>query len=230
MIIHLVFDVLAASCSLLMTLLVYHWRLAVAAQRIESAGAGYALALVCGAVVGGFGAGSLNLWISGEAAIARSIIGALAGAIAAIEVFKRARGITGSTGIIFVPAFCTSVAVGRWGCFFSGIDDRTFGNASTLPWARDFGDGVLRHPVQIYESLAMALFLLWVLNRLSRRDPFVLRNGFYLMAGYYGAQRFVWEFLKPYGALTGPFNLFHFIAAGLMIYAGAMMRRSGDAQ
>ena len=28
------------------------------------------------------------------------------------------------------------------------------------------------------------------------------------------AQRFLWEFLKPYQTLLGPFNLFHFICAG----------------
>ena len=73
-------------------------------------------------------------------------MGALAGAILAIEAFKRLRGIKGSTGIIFVPAFCTSVVVGRWGCFFAGLEDRTYGIATMLPWGRDFGDGVPRHP------------------------------------------------------------------------------------
>jgi phosphatidylglycerol---prolipoprotein diacylglyceryl transferase len=223
MTVHLVFDLLAAVSALAMTLFAVRWRLAGAAGKIEHAGAGYAVSLVTGAAAGGFGAGSLNLWLSGEPAVARSIVGALAGAIIAIELFKRARGIKGSTGIIFVPAFCASAAVGRWGCFFAGLEDRTYGIATALPWGRDFGDGVLRHPVQIYESLAMAGFLAWLLNGLRKRDAFILRNGFYLMAGFYGAQRFLWEFLKPYGTLIGPFNLFHFISAGLMIYAGAMM-------
>ena len=230
MAIHLAFDVLAACSSLLMTVFAYRWRLADAGARIERAGYGYALALVAGAAIGGFGFGSLNLWLSGEVAVARSIIGALVGAIIAIECFKAARGMKGSTGIIFVPAFCTSVVVGRWGCFFAGLDDRTHGIATALPWGRDFGDGVLRHPVQLYESFALAAFLVWLLLRLRSPDSFVMRNGFYLMAGFYGAQRFLWEFLKPYAAIFGPFNLFHFLCIGLMIYAGAMMRRSGDAQ
>ena len=50
-----------------------------------------------------------------------------------------------------------------------------------------------------------------------------MRHGFYLLVLVYAGQRFIWEFLKPYGALLGPFNLFHFICAGLMIYSLAMM-------
>ena len=149
--IHTAFDLLAAASALTMTALVYRWRLADAGQKIEQAGLGYALALVVGAVIGGFGAGTLNLWLSGEPGIGRSIVGALAGAIAAIELFKAAKGIRGSTGIIFVSAFATSVMVGRWGCYLSGLDDHTYGTATSLPWGHDFGDGVLRHPVQLYE-------------------------------------------------------------------------------
>jgi len=51
-----------------------------------------------------------------------------------------------------------------------------------------------------------------------------MANGFYLLVAFYATQRFVWEFLKPYGKLIGPFNLFHLICAGLFCYSFAMMR------
>ncbi len=223
MLIHTIFDLLAAVSALTMTFVVYRWRLVEAGEKIEQAGIGYASALVAGAALGGFGAGTLNLWLSEAPGIGRSIIGALAGAIIAVELFKRWRGISGSTGIIFVPGFATSVMVGRWGCYLSGLQDQTHGSPTTLPWGRDFGDGVLRHPVQIYESFTMAAFLTVALLLIGRRDPFFLRNGFYLLVLVYGSQRFVWEFLKPYGAVAGPLNLFHFICAGLVIYSLAMM-------
>ena len=210
-----------------MTVVVYRWRLMDAGQKIESAGLGYALALVAGAAIGGFGAGTLNLWLTGAPGIGRSIVGALAGAIAAIEIFKAAKGIHGSTGLIFVPAFATSVTVGRWGCFLSGLDDHTHGTPTGLPWGHDFGDGISRHPVQLYESFTMGAFLLVALVLIGRRQPFFMRNGFYLLVLTYGAQRFVWEFLKPYGTILGPFNLFHFLCAGLVIYSLAMMGRTG---
>lgn len=118
--VHAWFDIAAALIAAAMTVGCFFWRLRDAATRIERAGTGYPVALVLGAAVGGYAAGTANLWLSGEPGVARSIVGALAGAITAIEVYKWARGITGSTGIIFVPAFCTSVVIGRWGCFYSG--------------------------------------------------------------------------------------------------------------
>ena len=223
MLIHTIFDVLAAASALVMTVLVYRWRLGQAGGRIEQAGIGYALALVMGAALGGFGAGTLNLWLSDVPGIGRSIVGALGGAIVAVELFKRWRGISGSTGIIFVPAFAMSVTVGRWGCFLSGLEDQTYGTPTALPWGHDFGDGVLRHPVQIYESLTLGAFLLVALIMIGRRLRFFMTNGFYLLVLTYGLQRFLWEFLKPYGTLVGPFNLFHFICAGLVIYSLVMM-------
>lgn len=223
--IHTVFDLLAACAALGMTLFVYNWRLRDAGQRIDSAGPLYGVALVAGAAIGGFGAGTLNLWLSATPGIGRSIVGALAGAIVAVEIFKRLRGISGSTGLIFVPAFATSVVVGRWGCFLSGLDDETFGTPTALPWGHNFGDGIARHPVQLYESFTMLVFLLVALVLIAGRNTFFMRNGFYLLVLVYAAQRFLWEFLKPYGAVVGPFNLFHLICAGLVIYSLIMMAR-----
>lgn len=225
--VHAWFDIAAAMAAATMTVGCFFWRLRDAATRIDQAGFGYACALVIGAVLGGYAAGTANLWLSSEAGVARSIVGALAGAIVTIEIFKRARGITGSTGIIFVPAFCTTVMIGRWGCYYSGLTDHTHGCPTTIPWAHDFGDGVPRHPVQLYESAAMAAFLVSALVMLARRDPFFMRNGFYLMVLWYAAQRFCWEFLKPYAPVLGPLNLFHLVCLGLMGYAVWMMRSNG---
>jgi hypothetical protein len=57
-----------------------------------------------------------------------------------------------------------------------------------------------------------------------------MRNGFYLMVLFYAGQRFLWEFLKPYGTLFGPFNLFHLVCAGLALYAWLMMRKPDERQ
>ena len=79
--------------------------------KIEHAGFGYAAALLVGAALGGYGFGTLNLWLTHVPGIGRSIVGALAGGIAGIEIYKALRGIKGSTGIVFVPAFATTVVV-----------------------------------------------------------------------------------------------------------------------
>lgn len=225
MLIHTLFDLLSACAALGMTVFVYNWRLKEAGKKIDSAGPLYGVALLAGAAIGGFGAGTLNLYLSSEPGLGRSIVGALAGAIAAVEIFKRVRGIAGSTGLIFVPAFATSVVVGRWGCFLAGISDETHGTPTALPWGHDFGDGVMRHPVQLYESFTMLAFLVVALVLIGQRNAFFMRNGFYILVLVYAGQRFLWEFLKPYGAVVGPFNLFHLICAGLVIYSFTMMAR-----
>ena len=97
---------------------------------------------------------------------------------------------------------------------------------TSVPWGRDFGDGITRHPVQLYEAAAMLAFLVLVLDRLARRDTFFLRNGFYLFTGFYALQRFAWEFLKPYAAVAGPLNIFHLAALGAILYASVMIART----
>ena len=182
----------------------------------------YIAFLIFGAGVGAVLFGTANLWLSHEAGIARSIEGGIAGAIIAIELYKRMQGITERTGARFALPLAVGVAIGRIGCFLSGIEDFTYGTPTALPWGHDFGDGVLRHPVQLYESASMAAFALVYVVRVLRRNRFVIENGFYLAVGFYGAQRFLWEFVKPYGAAVGPFTLFHILSAGLVVYAIVM--------
>jgi len=183
----------------------------------------YLAALVFGAGVGAVAFGSANMWLSGISGVARSIEGAVAGGVVAIELYKRMAGITLRTGARFALPFAVGVAVGRIGCFLSGLDDFTYGTPTALPFGHDFGDGVMRHPVQLYESAAMAGFAAVYAWRVLNRDRFWIEQGFYLAVGWYGLQRFVWEFLKPYGTLIGPFTLFHFLSAAVFFYAVAMI-------
>jgi prolipoprotein diacylglyceryltransferase len=179
----------------------------------------YIVAASLGATAGAYVFGSANLWLSGVPGVARSIEGALAGAIIAVEILKWRAGIRSSTGLRFVAPLAAAIAVGRIGCFLAGLDDMTYGTPTSLPWRVDFGDGIGRHPVQLYESVAMATFLFAFLVLARRTGDRVQRTGFYLFVAVYAAQRFVWEFLKPYGTVIGPFNLFHLLSLALFAYA-----------
>ena len=55
------------------------------------------------------------------------------------------------------------MALGRVGCHLAGLTDGTYGTATTLPWALDLGDGVARHPTNLYEIgfLLLLAGLLW---------------------------------------------------------------------
>ncbi|MFO1085239.1 MAG: prolipoprotein diacylglyceryl transferase family protein [Reyranellaceae bacterium] len=226
--IHAVFDVAAWLASMAVFWLTTRRLLPAAmlpANRVPYPGA-YAIAAGMGALCGAMLFGTANALLSGERAIGFSMVGGIAGAIASVEAFKHMAGVTGSTGIAFAAPFCATVAVGRWGCFFAGLADFTYGTPTGLPWGVDFGDGMSRHPVQLYEAFSMTAMLVVLIERLIARDRFWLANGFYLAVGWYALQRFVWEFFKPYATLIGPFNLFHIVCLGLLLYAGSMIRRT----
>lgn len=223
---HLIFDLAAwGSAALLGVLLRRSWLKGRSLAAVPKLDGGYFLALVGGAIPGAWLAGSVVSLQGSHPALSHSVVGALAGAIVGVEIYKARRGIAASTGSTFVGPFALGVVIGRFGCFFSGITDGTYGTPTALPWGVDLGDGVSRHPVQLYESAAMTVFLTIYLLGLSRGREWALRRGFYVMCFWYGGQRFVWEFLKPYPALIGPFNLFHVVCGGLVAYGWIYYRQ-----
>lgn len=224
MAIHSLFDALALVAGLIVFRLVPAAAPGVPAQPWQVHPLYIGLASL-GATVGAYLAGSANLWLTGVGGIGRSIEGALAGAILAIELLKWRAGLRGSTGLRLVAPLAAAIAVGRIGCFLAGLDDMTSGTPTRLPWGVDFGDGVPRHPVQLYESAMMAAFCIGFLLLLRRDREQLRRTGFYWFVAFYAGQRFLWEFLKPYGTVIGPFNLFHLLSLVLIAYAAVFVRR-----
>ncbi len=188
----------------------------------------YFVALAMGAAIGAWLAGSLNTVPVGLAP-SHSIAGALGGGIAGVELWKWRHGVRRSTGGAFVLPLATGIMVGRWGCLFAGLPDLTYGTPTGLPWGVDLGDGIARHPVEIYESLAMALFIVVYVRARGRGAAWAQTRAFYAFVIWYGAQRFCIEFLKPYPRIFGPFNLFHIIAAGLVCYGCLWWKRADRA-
>ncbi len=183
----------------------------------------YTLVLLLGAGNGAMLAGTFNLWLQFPDALGHSVLGAIIGGIVTVEIFKHVHSLRHSTGVSWAMPLATAIAVGRLGCYFSGLPDYTYGIETSMPWGVNFGDGVTRHPVQLYESSAMLLFALSSLVALWRHSAWYHRNGFYAFCLFYGLQRFVWEFLKPYAPLLGPLNLFHLLCLLLIGYALARM-------
>jgi len=148
----------------------------------------------------------------------KSIIGGLLGGLAGVEIAKKLDGVQGSTGDVFVWPLMLGMAIGRIGCFLSGLDDHTAGNPTSLPWGVDFGDGMPRHPTQLYEVVFLALWavlLAWRGDRLSRPgDRFRA-----FMVGYL-LYRLCIESIRPiplhyFGVLSG---LQLLCVAGLLYY------------
>ncbi len=85
----------------------------------------------------------------------KTIVGGLLGGMTGIELAKKSMGIESRTGDPLVLPLAVGMSIGRLGCFFSGLDDATYGVATSLPVGVDFGDGVSRHPTQLYEIFAI---------------------------------------------------------------------------
>ena len=160
------------------------------------------LALLLSAGVGALGGSRLLAWLDG-AADGKTILGGILGGWIAVEIAKRGLGIRRPTGDAFVLPLIGAMAVGRVGCFLAGLSDGTYGSPTTLPWGVDLGDGVSRHPVQLYE-IAFLLACGAVLIRMRAR----LRPGdsFLIFVAAYCAFRLGIDFSKP-GRPISPFGM-----------------------
>ncbi len=100
----------------------------------------------------------------------KTIVGGLLGGLIGVELAKKWAGWKSSTGDDFAYPMIIGIAIGRIGCFLTGLDDHTYGTATTLFTGVDFGDGVLRHPTQLYEMgfLIVLGIVLYPLYRQSR--------------------------------------------------------------
>lgn len=129
-------------------------------------------------------------------AFGQTIVGGLIGGLIGVEIAKKIVGITHSTGDMFVLPFCLGLMVGRIGCFLAGLHDGTFGVATSLPWAIDFGDGIPRHPTQLYDMFwCIAMLILIKINYPKWQT--VAGFSFKVMFASYLAWRLWVDGLKP---------------------------------
>ena len=132
----------------------------------------------------------------------KTIVGGFLGGLIGVELTKKRLGVTASSGDLMVFPLLLGLAIGRLGCFLSGLEDGTYGTATTLPWGIDFGDGMRRHPTNLYEILFLAALGL-LLGLLERRGPLADGRRFQLFLSGYLLFRLLVEFVKPTAALPG---------------------------
>ena len=132
----------------------------------------------------------------------KTVVGGLLGGWLGVEIAKRLAGIQRRTGDLFALPLCLGIAIGRVGCLVAGLADDTYGMPTSLPWAVDLGDGVGRHPVQVYEILFLAALAVVLGSKV--RLPEGAR--FRIFLGGYLGWRFAIDFLKLQ-PLVGGLNL-----------------------
>lgn len=147
-------------------------------------------------------------WLADGKTITVGLIGAYLG----VELAKLALRVKVKTGDTYALPLALALAVGRWGCYFNGCCG---GVPTRWPWGVDFGDGIRRHPTQIYESL-FHLSMAAILLEIMRRDWFRLqRLKLYLIA--YGCFRFATEFIRPEPALWLGLTYYQGVALVLIV-------------
>lgn len=158
----------------------------------------------------------------------KTIVGGLLGGWLAVELVKRLAGIRSRTGDLFAVPLCIGIAIGRIGCFFAGLADDTYGTPTTLPWGVNFGDGIPRHPTQLYEFVFLALLavLLYRWNAKPHREGLIFRA---FMAAYL-TWRLLIDFIKPQPLVHG-LNMIQWacIAGLLALLAGEVVAQRPNA-
>ena len=121
--------------------------------------------------------GSITALAQGFAQGGKSIVGGILGGILGVKLVKRFFGapVGENTRLSFGDETVWPIGVGliiaRIGCFLSGMADDTYGVATSLPWGWDYGDGIGRHPAQLYEigATAVLLALIWRFRHKAKR-------------------------------------------------------------
>ena len=182
---------------------------------IGAAGGAFLFSHLLGVLEQPLPASGLTLpYILGNKTVAGGFLGGLIG----VELIKKAIGVRTSSGDLMTYPLILGLMTGRVGCFLEGLEDGTYGIPSTLPWAMDLGDGLRRHPTNLYEIAF--LLLLWLsLTGLEKRRTLSNGSRFKLFLSAYLLFRFAIEFIKPaYGYPIGLSAIQLACLAGLIYY------------
>jgi phosphatidylglycerol---prolipoprotein diacylglyceryl transferase len=183
---------------------------------------GIALGAFCGAMIGAklpFALADWHALLEGRVWFenGKTIVFGMVGGYAGVELAKAMLGVRVKTGDGFAVPAAGAVAVGRLGCFAAGC---CHGVATSLPWGGDFGDGLRRHPTQIYEAAFHATLTI-ILAMFQRKGMF---RGQLIMLYIisYIIYRFVTEFLRPETVLAASLTGYQW-ACLVLIPAFAML-------
>jgi phosphatidylglycerol:prolipoprotein diacylglycerol transferase len=156
----------------------------------------------------------------------KTIVGGMLGGVIGVELTKKKIGVTVSSGDLMVYPLILAMIIGRTGCFLAGLEDGTYGIASNLPWAINFGDGIRRHPTNLYE-IAFWILLWIILNAVERRRQFTDGSKFKVFMASYLLFRFLDEFIKPDYFFSFGFSVIQLVCiAGILYYYKVFIRPS----
>lgn len=157
--------------------------------------------------------------------LTKSIAAAIFWGVLSSEVYKKIQKVNFNTGVVFVPWLVIWMIVGRIGAFLIGLRDHTHWLATSLPWGIDYGDGIPRHPLQIYEILVLAIFFILFCFFLRYRKDWTLKNGFFLFIFVYFIYRLLVGFISPYSHFWLWLNTYQVLSIWMVGYSLYKMKK-----
>ena len=125
----------------------------------------------------------------------KTIVGGLLVGLFSVELLKIKLGIKTSSGDVMTYPLLLALIIGRTGCFCEGLSDGTIGKPTSLFTGINFGDGIYRHPLPLYE-IVFLICLWYLIFILDKRNLLANGSKFKLFLISYFLYRFLIEFLK----------------------------------
>ena len=148
----------------------------------------------------------------------KTVLGGFLGGLFGVELIKKIVKEKNNSGDLFTYPMVLALIIGRIGCFSMGVYEETYGIPTKFFTGINLGDGILRHPVSLYEILF--LILLWIiLIQVDKRVKLSTGARFKLFMISYILYRFCIDFIKPpYFTFMGLTTIQITASLGLLYY------------
>ena len=126
----------------------------------------------------------------------KTVLGGFLGGLLGVEFIKSIIKEKRNSGDLFTYPILLALMIGRIGCFSMGVYEETYGVPTHFFTGMNLGDGLMRHPVALYEIFF--LLMLWIfLVQLEKKYTLAEGSRFKIFMIAYMLFRFMIDFIKP---------------------------------
>jgi len=148
----------------------------------------------------------------------KTVLGGFLGGLFGVELIKKMLKEKQSSGDLFTYPIILALIIGRIGCFSMGVYEETYGKPTSFFAGINLGDGLMRHPITLYE-IAFLVLLWFVLIQIEKKHTLAEGARFKIFMISYCAFRFCIDFIKPSYIIIASLSTIQLTAAiGLLYY------------
>ena len=154
----------------------------------------------------------------------KTVVGGFLGGLFGVELVKKIIKEKKRSGDLFTFPILLALIIGRIGCFSMGIHEETYGIPTNAFTGMDLGDGILRHPVVLYE-IAFLMALWFAIVQLEKKYELVEGARFKIFMIAYLFFRFLLDFIKPHYTYSFGLSTIQLVCLlGLIYYAAYILQ------